>query len=86
VDDVEVAELMGRARAVFDVVEFVPLSAAILARASQPFLTALGTLDALHLSTALRLVEAGTIELTFLTHDGELAVAARSLNFAVEGI
>jgi predicted nucleic acid-binding protein len=86
VDDAEVAELMGRARAAFDVVEFVPLSAAILARASQSFLTALGTLDALHLSTALRLVEAVTTELTFLTHDSELAIAARSVNFAVEGI
>lgn len=86
VDDAEVAELMGRARAVFDVVEFIPLSAAILARASQSFLTALGTLDALHLSTALRLVEAGAIELTFLTHDAELALAARSVNFVVEGI
>lgn len=85
VDDVEVAELMGRARAVFDVVEFVPLSAAILARASQSFHTALGTLDALHLCTALGLVEAGKVELTFLTHDAELAIAARSVNFQVEG-
>ncbi len=85
VDDAEVTELMERARAVFDVVEFVPLSAAILSRASQSFLTALGTLDALHLSTALRLVEAGSIDLTFLTHDAELAVAARSVNLAVEG-
>lgn len=84
--DLDVAELTAEAHAIFDVVEFVPLSAAILDRASQSFLTALGTLDALHLSTALRLVEAGTSELTFLTHDTELAVAARSVNFAVEGI
>jgi hypothetical protein len=48
--------------------------------------SSLGTLDALHLSTALCLREAGSGELTFLTHDGELAVAARSLNFAVDGI
>lgn len=86
VDDAEVAELMTRARAMFEVIEFVPLSAAILARASQSFLTALGTLDAMHLSTALWLMEAGAGDLTFLTHDGELAVAARSVNFAVEGI
>ncbi len=85
VDDAKVAELMARARAVFDVVDFVPLSAAILSRASQSFLTALGTLDALHLSTALRLVEAGSIELTFLTHDAEPAVAARGVSLPVEG-
>ena len=86
VDDAKVADLMTRAREMFEVIEFVPLSAAILARASQSFLTAIGTLDALHLSTALRLAEAGSMELTFLTHDAELAVAARSVNFAVEGI
>lgn len=85
VDDAEVAEVMARARAVFDVVDFVPLSAAILARASQSFLTALGTLDALHLATALRLAEAGSIDLVFVTHDAELALAARSVNFRVEG-
>ena len=85
-DDAKVADLMTRAREMFEVIEFVPLSAAILARASQSFLTAIGTLDALHLSTALRLAEAGSMELTFLTHDAELAVAARGVNFAVEGI
>jgi hypothetical protein len=39
----------------------------------------------LHLATALRLREIGGIEMTFLTHDAELAVAARSMNFPVEG-
>src|SRR5207248_11702863 len=46
---------------------------------------ALGTLDALHLATALRLREIGGIEMTFLTHDDEFSVAARSMNFPVEG-
>jgi predicted nucleic acid-binding protein len=86
VTDYDVAELMTKAHSIFDVIEFVALSRSILSRASQSFLTPIGTLDALHLATALRLKEVGEIDLTFLTHDAELAVAARSVNFAVEGI
>lgn len=85
VTDGEVADLMTRAHAIFDAVEFIGLSPSILNRASQSFLTPLGTLDALHLSTALRLAEAGEVDLLFLTHDAGLALAARSVNFPVEG-
>jgi predicted nucleic acid-binding protein len=84
IGDREASDLITQAHAFFDAVEFVALSDGILNRASQSFFTALGTLDALHLATALRLVDAST-ELTFLTHDAELAVAARSVNFEVEG-
>jgi predicted nucleic acid-binding protein len=85
-DDQGVAEMLGDARTMLDAIAFVPLSDPILERASQSFLTALGTLDALHLATALRLAEAGVAELTFLTHDGELATAARTMNFQVQGV
>src|SRR6266480_5969069 len=57
--DQNVAELVGRAHAVFDTIEIVTMSQPILDRASQAFPTALGTLDALHLATALRLREIG---------------------------
>ena len=83
--DQDVAELSSQAHAVFDTIELVTLSQPVLDRASQSFLTALGTLDALHLATALRLREIGAMEMTFLTHDAELAVAARSVNFIVQG-
>lgn len=83
--DDDVAELVAKAHAIFDAIELVELSPSVLSRASQAFLTPLGTLDALHLATALRLVESGAMELTFLTHDTELATAARSMNFTVEG-
>lgn len=84
IDD-QVAELITEAHAIFDAIDFVPLSAPILSRAEQSFRTALGTLDALHLSTALWIGEAGGIALTLLTHDAELALAARSVNLPVEG-
>jgi predicted nucleic acid-binding protein len=86
ITDKHVAELVTQAHGIFDGIELVTLTASILDRASQSFLTPLGTLDALHLATALRLVEASGIELTFLTHDTELATAARSMNFRVEGV
>ncbi len=83
--DREVAELAAGANAIFDTVQLVSLSPSILSRAAQSFLTPLGTLDALHLATALRLVETRPTELVFLTHDSALALAARSLNFEVHG-
>lgn len=84
--DANVADLMQKAHAVFDAVELVPLSAPVLSRAAESFPTSLGALDALHLATALRLAELNDLEMTFLTHDAELALAARSLNFVVEGV
>ena len=84
--DQDVAELSIRAHSIFDAIEFVEVNGAILDRASQSFLTPLGTLDALHLATALRVAESSEIELTLLTHDTELATAARSMNLKVEGV
>lgn len=84
--DDQLVELMASAGAVFAAINFVPLHAEIVNRAAQPFRTALGTLDALHLSTALWVSETGTQDLKFLTHDNELAVAARSAHFEVEGV
>jgi predicted nucleic acid-binding protein len=57
----------------------------ILGRAADPFPTALGTLDAIHLATAVEL-RAQVPELTFATHDRELALAAQAVGFTVEGV
>jgi predicted nucleic acid-binding protein len=84
--DGEVADVVEKARAIFDGLELLVLTQSILKRASQSLLTPLGTLDALHLATALLLVESSDVEMTFLTHDIELATAARSANFKVEGV
>lgn len=84
--DHQVAELATAAQLIFDAIEFVALDQQVLHRASQSFLTPLGTLDALHLATAVRLVESTGIDLTLITHDTQLATAARSMNFKVEGV
>lgn len=62
-----------------------PITEAVLQRAADPFPTSLGTLDAIHLATALELRHEHPT-LTFATHDHELALAARSVGFDVEGV
>jgi predicted nucleic acid-binding protein len=62
--------------------ELVPLTSAVLNRAADPFPTLLGTLDAIHLATAL-IVRNTSPQLAFATHDRELAMAARSVGFVL---
>ncbi len=68
-----------------EAIDLVLLQRPILARASEPFPTPLGTLDALHLSTALVWRDRTQQALTVATHDRDLALAARSFGFEVQG-
>jgi len=62
------------------------LTEGILLRAEQPMPVALGSLDALHLATAMVFREfTGDGSLGFATHDRTLAKAARTMGFAVIG-
>jgi hypothetical protein len=61
-----------------------PVTNQILQRASEAFPTVVGTLDGIHLATALSIREIESIEF-LLTHDFQLATAARSLGFEVTG-
>jgi predicted nucleic acid-binding protein len=58
--------------------EVIEVSAPVLSRASQPLPTALGTLDAIHLVTALMWRDELQTDLTMATHDHALAQAARA--------
>lgn len=69
-----------------EAVDLVLLQPPILARASEPFPTPLGTLDALHLSTALVWQDRMRQRLVMATHDRDLALAARSYGFDVRGV
>jgi predicted nucleic acid-binding protein len=76
-----------RRAAVYDLlagIEVVDISRPVLARASQPLPAPLGTLDAIHLSTALLWREQGE-SIVVATHDGALAIAARAMGFEVLG-
>lgn len=65
--------------------EIIDLTRPILTRAAQPLPTALGTLDAIHLATALLWREGKEKDLVMATHDTSLAMAARASGFRVVG-
>ena len=68
-----------------EAVDLVLLQRTVLARASEPFPTPLGTLDALHLATALVWRDRMHRSLIMATHDVDLAQAARSFGIEVLG-
>jgi predicted nucleic acid-binding protein len=68
-----------------EAVDLVLLQRPVLARASEPFPTSLGTLDALHLATALVWQDRMRQALVMATHDRDLALAARSFGLEVQG-
>ena len=82
----EAASRRGTVTEWLEAVDLVLLQRPILARASEPFPTPLGTLDALHLSTALVWQDRMRQQLVMATHDRDLALAARSYGFDVRGI
>jgi predicted nucleic acid-binding protein len=83
--DENVADLVKEIRLVDETLAIYPLTERILQRASETFPTVVGTLDAIHLATALAIRELEPIDL-LLTHDGQLAVGARSVGFTVVGL
>lgn len=83
--DADVANLIGDIRIVDETLSVHRLDDAIIQRASESFPTVVGTLDALHLATALKIREIQEID-AFLTHDLQLGTAARSVGFDVVGV
>jgi predicted nucleic acid-binding protein len=63
----------------FDLIE---IDSRVLERAADPFPTALGTLDGLHLASTL-MARREISDLRLATHDRELATAARAVGFEV---
>ncbi len=81
--DSEVAQGVGWLKDTMARFEEVAIQAPILDRAASPCPTSLGTLDAIHLATALLWIERRGEALVFLTHDDELAIAARASGLVV---
>ena len=65
--------------------EIVELGRPVLARAALPLPIALGTLDAIHLATAVLWREGQGDDVIMATHDTTLATAARASGFTVIG-
>ena len=66
--------------------ELVEIDAVVLDRAAQPMPTELGTLDAIHLATALLWTEMSQVNPVVATHDEALATAARAHGLRVVGV
>jgi predicted nucleic acid-binding protein len=72
--------------AIVATLEIVELTRAVMTRAAQPSATPLGTLDAIHLASALIWRERTRRSLTMATHDQTLALGARAYGMAAIGI
>ena len=85
ITDAQVAELVRDVQITHETFAIHPLTNEILQRASETFPTVVGTLDAIHLATALAIRDIEKLDV-LLTHDSQLATAAKSLGFEVQGI
>ena len=83
--DEAIAERREAVYRLMESMEVVEVGRAVLARASQPLPTVLGTLDAIHLATALLWKERTSSDMVMATHDAALAVAAKATGMRVIG-
>ena len=87
-EDLTPEDLAVRREAVYRLtaeMEVVEPTWSVLRRAGQPFPTPLGTLDAVHLATALLWRDSREDDLALATHDRALALAARASGLTVVG-
>jgi predicted nucleic acid-binding protein len=85
ISETRLASLREKAYEALTTVDFVELTRTLLRRAAQPTPTSLGTLDAIHLASALAWRERTGENAVFATHDQSLAVAARATGLRVIG-
>lgn len=86
IDDEQVEHLHRETRQVLMTMHVVALSEAVLLRAARPMPTTLGTLDAIHLATALEVSASRGPSVTLLTHDAQLARAGTASGLDVLGV
>jgi predicted nucleic acid-binding protein len=84
--DIEVARRRATILALIDSLELVEVDNSVLDRAAQPMPTELGTLDAIHLASALLWKDALGVDPVMATHDEALALAAQAHGLKVLGI
>jgi predicted nucleic acid-binding protein len=83
--DTEIATRRATILNLIDSLELVEIDSIVLDRAAQPMPTELGTLDAIHLASALLWRDAMDLDLIMVTHDGALGLAAQAHGFKVLG-
>jgi predicted nucleic acid-binding protein len=83
--DIEVARRRATILSLIDSLELIDVDSTVLDRAAQPMPTELGTLDAIHLASALLWKDAMSIDPVMATHDGALGIAAQAHGLKVIG-
>ncbi len=84
-DDAEAAAARASLFRILDAFDLIETTAMVLDRAAQSMPIAIGTLDSIHLATALLYREGGTLDIVMATHDASLGMAASALGFDVIG-
>lgn len=84
--DAEVAIRRGTILALVGSLELVEVDSIVLDRAAQPMPTELGTLDAIHLATALLWKDLTHADVIMATHDIALALGAQAHGLQVVGV
>ncbi len=83
--DIEVARRRATILNLIDSLELIEIDATVLDRAAQPMPTELGTLDAIHLASALLWKDAMGVAPVMATHDAALGLAAQAHGLTVVG-
>lgn len=84
--DQEVANRRAAILSLISSLEVAEIDASVLDRAAQPMPTELGTLDAIHLATALLWKDMTQSDLVMATHDRSLALGAQAHGLRVVGV
>ncbi len=84
--DAEVARRRATILQLIASLEIVEIDVVVLERAAQPMPTKLGTLDAIHLATALLWREMTAVDVVMATHDVALAIGAQAHGLSVVGV
>lgn len=83
--DSQLIEVGDKMETIKKILASLNLTQAVLLRAGHPLPVALGTLDAIHLASALIWQDAVTKPVTMITHDVQLAKASRMMSLEVLG-
>ena len=82
--DDDFADMRDSLRSLMSRVQLAPIAPEVLDRAAAPLPVVVGSLDAIHLATALLWMDDHREPLLFVTHDAQLAVAARLCGLEVK--
>ena len=86
IEDREVASLVQILQKMLMKIGEIPVTESVLEWASKPFPTVIGTLDAIHVASALLWKQKEGQDIVFLTHDVQQGLAARALGLTTLGI